>query len=165
MVNVLQAKRYMKQNPTWHKFSSLSKDTSGKSAIFLTRYSFLLYFRSLWQKGRFPRSSFTYESLKKRNAFTFCVTWRKIETKCETSLSNNIHVGLKDLFKGRRRRPRVEEKGGEGRGGEGRRWKEKDKGIKEMGRKGVGSKLRGGSVNKLRRTENNWLLSHVEVKI
>lgn len=156
MVNVLQAKRYMKQNPTWHKFSSLSKDTSGKSAIFLTRYSFLLYFRSLWQKGRFPRSSFTYESLKKRNAFTFCVTWRKIETKCETSLSNNIHVGLEDLFEGRRRRPRV---------GEGMRWKEKDKGIKEMGRRGMGSKLRGGSVNKLRRTENNWLLSHVEVKI
>ena len=43
----------------------------------------------------------------------------------------------------------------EGRGGEGRRWKEKDKGIKEMGRRGMGSKLRGGSVNKLRRTENN----------
>ena len=123
------------------------------------------FFISLWQKGRFPRSSFTYESLKKRNAFTCCVTWRKIETKCETSLSNNIHVGLKDLFKGRRRRPRVEEKGGEGRGGEGRRCKEKDKGIKEMGRRGVGSKLRGGSVKKLRRTENNWLLSHVKVKL
>ena len=43
----------------------------------------------------------------------------------------------------------------EGRGGEGRRWKEKDKGTKEMGRRGVGSKLRGGNVNKLRRTENN----------
>ena len=43
----------------------------------------------------------------------------------------------------------------EGRGGEGRRCKEKDKGIKEMGRRGMGSKLRGGSVNKLRRTENN----------
>ena len=64
-------------------------------------------------------------------------------------------MGLEDLFEGRRRRPRVEEKGGEGRGGEGRRWKEKDKGIKEMGRRGVGSKLTGGSVNKLRRTENN----------
>ena len=56
-------------------------------------------------------------------------------------------------------RKRKDEMGGEGReyvrGGEGRRWKEKDKGIKEMGRRGMGSKLRGGSVNKLRRTENN----------
>ena len=50
---------------------------------------------------------------------------------------------------------RREGRGGEGRGGEGRRWKEKDKGIKEMGRRGMGSKLRGGSVNKLRRTGNN----------
>ena len=29
-------------------------------------------------------------------------------------------MGLVDLFEGRRRRPRVEEKGGEGRGGEGK---------------------------------------------
>lgn len=47
-----------------------------------------------------------------------------------------------------------ERRGREERGGEGK-WKEKDKGIKEMGRRGMGSKLRGGSVNKLRRTENN----------
>ena len=64
-------------------------------------------------------------------------------------------MGLEDLFEGRRRRPRVEGEGGEGRGGEGKKWKEKDKGIKEIGRRGLGSKLRGGSVNKLRRTENN----------
>ena len=48
-----------------------------------------------------------------------------------------------------------EERGGEGKERNGKKWKEKDKGIKEMGRRGVGSKLRGGSVNKLRRTENN----------
>ena len=67
-----------------------------------------------WRKKDLLAVRLPFWMFEKKNAFTCYVTWRKIETKCKTSLNKIIDTGLEDLFEGWRRRPRVEARGGEG---------------------------------------------------